>query len=147
MEANALLIVEDNEDDLFIMNRALDEAGVRNPRHVAEDGQMAIDYLSGSGQFADRFLFPLPKLVLLDLKLPEKSGFEVLTWMRNEPALIGIVVVVLTSSEEPRDINTAYRLGANSYLVKPPTADELIQMAKSFKWYWLEYNHFKVENC
>jgi CheY-like chemotaxis protein len=139
-----LLLVEDNEDDLFIMKRALKAACISNPLHVVEDGQQAIDYLDGIGEFQDRSRYPLPALVFLDLKLPLRSGLEVLRWMRGRADLKTIVVVVLTSSEHPSDITSAYSAGANSYLVKPPTADDLIQMAKSFRWYWLEYNRFET---
>jgi CheY-like chemotaxis protein len=138
-----LLLVEDSADDQFIMNRALKSAGVTNPLQIAEDGEQAVDYLSGAGKFADRLQYPLPALVFLDLKLPMKSGIEVLRWIRTQPELQGMVVVVLTSSDAPSDIADAYKAGANSYLVKPPTADDLIAMAKSFKWYWLEYNRFE----
>jgi CheY-like chemotaxis protein len=85
----------------------------------------------------------LPAVIFLDLKLPLKSGHDVLNWIRNQKRFSAIVVVVLTSSDHPSDIQKAYHLGANSYLVKPPTADELIDLAKAFKWYWLEYNEFE----
>ena len=144
MEANcAILLVEDNEDDVYLMKSALKEAGVTNPVHVVEDGQQAIEYLNGSGPFSDRTLHPLPAVVFLDLKLPFKSGHEVLAWIREQKHLRTVVVVVLTSSEHPTDINTSYRLGANSYLVKPPTAEELLRLAEAFKWYWLGYNRFE----
>ncbi|MGZ8898912.1 MAG: response regulator [Limisphaerales bacterium] len=138
----SILLVDDNEDDVFLMERALQVARISNPMLVVEDGQQAIDYLSGIGKFADRATYPLPAIVFLDLKLPFKSGHEVLTWIRSQPELETLVVVVLTSSNEPNDIKRCYGLGANSYLVKPPTPEELIDMAKSFKWYWLEYNRF-----
>jgi CheY-like chemotaxis protein len=139
----AILLVEDNSDDVFLMKRALAEAGVTNPLYVVEDGQQAVDYLAGAGAFSDRSLHPLPSLVFLDLNLPFKSGHDVLTWIRNQQHLEALVIVVLTSSEHPTDINKSYRLGANSYLVKPPTAAELVQLAIAFKWYWLKYNEFE----
>lgn len=138
----AILLVEDNEDDVFLMRRALKEANVANPMYIVEDGQAAVDYLSGTGKFSDRNAFPLPALVFLDLKLPFKSGHHVLEWIRKQPGLASTVVVVLTSSDEPGDVEKSYSLGANSYLVKPPTSEQLMDMAKSFKWYWLEYNRF-----
>jgi CheY-like chemotaxis protein len=138
----AILLVEDNQDDVFLMRRALLEANVSNPLYVVEDGQAAVDYLSGTGNFSDRNSFPLPALIFLDLKLPFKSGHQVLAWIRGQPQLSSTVVVVLTSSDQPRDVEKSYSLGANSYLVKPPTPEQLLDMAKSFKWYWLEYNHF-----
>jgi CheY-like chemotaxis protein len=140
----SILLVEDNEDDVFLMKRALKEAAIANPIHIVEDGQEALDYLSGAGQFCDRALHPLPAVIFLDLKLPMKSGHDVLTWIRSQPSFESTVVVVLTSSDEPSDIAKSYRLGANSYLVKPPTVGQLLDLAKAFKWYWLEYNRFQT---
>jgi CheY-like chemotaxis protein len=141
----ALLLIEDNEDDVFLMKRALEGAAVSNPLFVVEDGQAAIDYLSGAGPDRDRTNYPLPALVFLDLKLPFKSGDEVLEWIRKQPELQSLIVVILTSSGEPSDLRKCYQLGANSYVVKPPTAPQLLEMAKAFKWYWLEYNRFAGE--
>jgi CheY-like chemotaxis protein len=138
----AILLVEDNEDDVFLMKRALKEAGVTNPLQIVEDGQEAVDYLNGSGQFSDRARYPLPAVVFLDLKLPLRSGHDVLAWVRSQKEFASLVVVVLTSSEEASDVNKSYKLGANSYLVKPPTAEQLLSMAKAFKWYWLQCNKF-----
>ena len=140
--SRAILLVEDNEDDVFLMERALEGAGISNPMLVAEDGQEAIDYLSGEGQFFDRAKYPIPALIFLDLKLPVKRGLDVLGWIREKPEFETIVVIVLTSSNEPSDLANSYRLGANSYVVKPPTATQLVEMAKAFKWYWLEFNSF-----
>ncbi|MGV3773106.1 MAG: response regulator [Verrucomicrobiales bacterium] len=135
--AASMLLVEDNEDDVFLMERALNLAGIINPVHLADDGLKAIQYLSGAGKYQDRTSFPLPKLVFLDLKLPIKSGHSVLSWIRSEETLNGLVVVVLTSSNEPKDIKESYRLGANSYMVKPPTPEQLTELAASFRWEWL----------
>jgi CheY-like chemotaxis protein len=144
--SGAILLVEDNEDDVFLMQRALKKAGIANPLFLAEDGQEAIDYLAGNGKYADRSTYPIPAIVFLDLKLPEIRGHDVLAWIRGEPHLRNVVVVVLTSSSEPQDLKESYRLGANSYVVKPPTAEQLLDMAKAFKWYWLEYNEFEPSN-
>ena len=138
----ALLLVEDNEDDVFLMRRALKQAEIENPLYVVGDGAQAVDYLAGNGEFNDREQYPFPALVFLDLKLPFRSGHDVLAWIRKEAALVELVVVILTSSDEPSDIDKAYKLGANSYLVKPPTLLQLRDLAKSFKWYWLQYNQF-----
>jgi CheY-like chemotaxis protein len=121
MNSRTILLVEDNEDDVFLMKRALRGAGINNPLQIAEDGQAAIDYLAGAGAYADRTLHPLPMIVFLDLKLPYKSGHEVLEWIRQEPHLKTLVVIVLTSSSEKVDLDHAYKLGANSFVVKPPT--------------------------
>ena len=138
-----LLLVEDNEDDVFLMERALKDAAVINPLFVVQDGQEAIDYLGGVGKYRERTQYPLPAVVFLDLKLPYKSGHEVLAWLRSRKELESLIVVVLTSSNEPTDLRKSYALGANSYLVKPPTPEQLLDLAKAFKWYWLEYNRFE----
>jgi CheY-like chemotaxis protein len=139
----AILLVEDNEDDVFLMNRALKAAQVVNPLVVVDDGQEAVDYLCGAGKFADRTSYPLPIVVFLDLKLPFVSGHDVLAWIRGQKQLASLVVIVLTSSSEASDVSRCYALGANSYVVKPPTPDQLEDLAGAFKRYWLEYNQFK----
>jgi CheY-like chemotaxis protein len=138
----AILLIEDNEDDVFLMKRALQGAHVVNPLYVVEDGQEAVNFLGGAGKFADRDSYPLPAVVFLDLKLPYLSGHDVLAWIRQQKELESLVVIVLTSSNEASDLSRCYALGANSYLVKPPTPEQLEDLAKAFKWYWLKYNHF-----
>ena len=137
-----LLLVEDSEDDIFFMKRAMKGAGINNPLQVLEDGESALKYLAGEDQYANREKFPLPALILLDLKLPYKNGLEILEWMRSQPGLETTIVIVMTSSKEDSDIDKAYRLGANSYLVKPPTAEKLLELAKALKLYWLNFNEF-----
>ena len=134
---HTILLVEDNPDDVLLMKRALKKANLVNPLQVVEDGEQAIAYLAGEGQYADRAAYPLPVLVLLDLKLPRKSGLEVLQWVRQQPGLKRLRVVVLTSSNQKADINQAHELGANSYLVKPGTIDSLIEMVKTLNLYWM----------
>jgi CheY-like chemotaxis protein len=134
-----ILLVEDEENDVFFMQQAMKKAGVLNPIRVASDGQQAIDYFKGTGKFANREEFPLPCLVLLDLKLPRMMGLDVLKWIRQQPE-VAAIVVILTSSKEEADIATAYRLGANGYLVKPPDVSQLTDMAKSIKDFWLTQN-------
>jgi CheY-like chemotaxis protein len=119
-QSHILLLVEDCPDDTFFMRYALKQAQVTYPLHVVTDGQQAVDYLSGAGKFANRTIFPLPTVIFLDLKLPLLSGFEVLAWMRNQPALNPIPVIILTGSSEDRDKERARELGAKSYVVKPP---------------------------
>lgn len=135
-EDSAILIVEDNEDDVVLTKRALQHAGVSNPLFVVETGPDAIDYLSGVNAYRDRDKYPLPAVVFLDLKLPMMSGHEVLAWIRGQRRLEGLVVVVLTSSNEPSDLRRSYSLGANSYLVKPLTGQQLLDLAKAFQWPW-----------
>ena len=136
--AHAILLVEDNEDDVFLMKHALAAAGVVNPVFVVETGQQAIDYLSGAEGYQDRARFPMPAVVFLDLKLPLMSGHEVLAWIRAQRQLESLVVVVLTSSNEPSDVRRSYSLGANSYLVKPLSARQIIDLAKAFNWSWMQ---------
>jgi CheY-like chemotaxis protein len=137
-----ILLVEDNEDDVFFMQRALKAAGLENRVQVAEDGQRALDYLAGAGAFSNREEYPLPRLIFLDLKLPFVSGLEVLQWMRAQAQLCTLPVIVLTSSMEHRDVDLAYRRGANSYLVKPASTDKLLEMVKAVRDFWINYNHF-----
>jgi CheY-like chemotaxis protein len=139
----AILLVEDNEDDVFLMKRALKGARVRNDLYVVEDGQAAQDYLAGTGKYADRTTYPMPAVVFLDLKLPLMSGHDVLAWIRRQKEFDSLIVIVLTSSNEAWDVSRCYALGANSYVVKPPTTQQLEELAQAFKWYWLEYNLFE----
>ena len=134
---NVILLVEDNEDDAFFAEQALKAAGVQNPLRIARDGEEAMDYLGGTGKFADRDKFPFPGLVLLDLKLPYYSGLEILAWMREKSLLGKTTVAVLTSSSEPSDLKRAYELGTNTYLVKPPTPQMIYDIVKSLKLDWL----------
>jgi len=136
----AILLVEDSEDDAFLMKRTLNAAGVANPVFVVTDGEQAVDYLAGNGVYADRAAYPLPAVVFLDLKLPLKSGHEVLAWIRAQNAFESLLVIVLTSSDEPADLRRAYSLGASSYLVKPLTPKQLITLAQAFDWKWLKYS-------
>lgn len=139
-----LLLVEDNEDDAFFMQRALRNAGVSSsPVHLV-DGREAIAYLSGEGRYTDRGAHPLPAVVFLDLNLPYKTGLQVLEWIRQAPELACLVVIVLTSSAEASDLRRAYALGANSYIVKPSSADQLTEIAKAFRSWWLETNRFVI---
>jgi CheY-like chemotaxis protein len=143
--SQTILLVEDDANDVYFMKRAAREAGILDSLHVAQDGQEAIDYLGGFGDYADRQRFPLPHLVLLDLKLPKVMGFEVLKWIREQPALKTIVVIVLTSSDLKPDVDLARRLGANSYMIKPSTPDKLKEMIARIKQYWLDLNRHAPE--
>ncbi len=135
-----VLVAEDDPDAVFLLRRAFQKANLQNPIAVAHDGQEAIDYLSRQGAYADPERYRLPVLMLLDLKMPRKTGFEVLEWLRQQPGLKRLIVVVLTTSNQLADINRAYDLGSNSYLVKPATFDALVQMVNSISNYWLELN-------
>ena len=134
-----ILQVEDDPNDVFFLQHAMNKAGVANPIQVASDGQEAIDYLKGAGKFADREQFPLPCLVLLDLKLPYVMGLDVLRWIRQQPGPAPVVVILSASGEEG-DIATAYRLGANAFLVKPSEASKFEDMVKAIEGFWLTHN-------
>jgi len=135
-----VLLVEDDPNDVLLMQRAFRRAKVTNPVQVVEDGEDAVLYLSGQAPYADRVRYPLPALVLLDLKLPRKSGLEVLEWLRQQAGLKRLPVVILTSSKESTDISRAYDLGVNSYLVKPVSFDTLLDMVETLNLYWLLLN-------
>lgn len=137
---DTILLVEDNEDDAYFMKQALRDAEIANPLRHVEDGQEAVNYLSGIGKYADRGQYPLPMVVFLDLKLPFKSGHDVLRWIRSRSEFERLVVIVLTSSDEPVDLKRSYQLGANSYVVKPPTPEQLIDLTQAFKLWWLRQN-------
>ncbi|HEY3755834.1 MAG TPA: response regulator [Opitutaceae bacterium] len=137
---DTILLVEDSEDDVFFMERALASTAFRGKFSVAKDGQMALDYLEGTGQFADRKAHPIPSLVLLDLKLPHVLGLDVLKWIRLRPELQNLPVIVLTSSGERSDLDRAYRLGANAFMVKPSDADDLLGLAKCVTDFWFKYS-------
>jgi len=130
-----ILVVEDNENDVLLIRRTLERSGILNPRHFVKSGEEAINYLVGVGPYANRERFPFPELVLLDLKLVQMDGFEVLKWVRAHPHFKDLRVVVLTSSSNIRDVNKAYQLGANSFLVKPL---ELENIASFFATIWIQ---------
>ncbi len=140
LERYTILLVEDDPNDIILIKRAFGKASVVNPIQVVEDGEEAIAYLTGKDPYSNREKYPLPILMLLDLKLPRKSGHEVLEWLRSQPGLRRVTVVVLTASQQINDINRAYDLGANSYLVKPVTFDGLLDMVKTLNFYWLILN-------
>lgn len=130
-----VLLIEDDSDDVFFVTKAFQLAAPNIDLRVARDGEEAVAYLLGESARADR-----PALVLLDLKLPRKSGLEVLQSFRGSPGAAPLPVIVLTSSQSDADIRRAYELGANSYLVKPVDADAQLAMIKSLLSYWLGFN-------
>ncbi|HEV2208873.1 MAG TPA: response regulator [Verrucomicrobiae bacterium] len=139
-KGSTILLVEDDRNDAMFMKMAFESAGVTGNLQEVRDGKEALEYLKGEGQFADRETHPLPYLLLLDLKLPHVMGMDVLKWVRQQPELNGVVVLVLTSSSNPAEIDTAYRLGANAFLVKPSSFQELQVMAQTIKDFWLVQN-------
>ena len=136
-----ILVAEDDTTDAFLLKRTFVRTGKNTSLHFVRDGQEVVDYLSGEGTFADREQHPIPTLLLSDLKMPRLDGFQVLDWLRRQPGLKRLPVVILSSSNEPRDVNRAYDLGVNSYLVKPHSAERLSALVQQLQVYWLDTNN------
>jgi CheY-like chemotaxis protein len=137
-EHAVILLAEDEEDYVLLIQSAFSQANIPNPMHVVWNGQEAIYYLKGEGKYANRAEYPLPDLFLLDLKMPRVNGFEVLRWLRQQPGLVPLRVLVLTSSDQIRDVNEAYKLGANSFLVKPLDFQDFAQLGRLIQEFWLK---------
>ena len=133
MPQKCILHVEDDEDDVLLLSLAFKQAGITTPIQVVADGQQAIDYLARVGPFADREKYPRPSLVLLDLNLPRKNGLEVLDWIRDQPALKDLVVIVFSSWARKNDVEHASKVGAHSYVLKPMDIDQYRKFAKRLK--------------
>jgi CheY-like chemotaxis protein len=135
--AVTLLHIDDDPNDTQLLRAATARAKIQLILHNAQDGEEALAYLTGLGVFADRRRFPLPALILLDLKMPRATGFEVLAWIRTHPEVKHIPVVVLSGSELRDDMRKAYAIGANSYLIKPLGFDALVSMVQGLQAQWL----------
>lgn len=135
-----ILMVEDNEDDIILIQRALKKGGISAPVFIAKDGDAAVEYLAVYETMSGNQIQPPPTIVLLDLKLPRRSGFEVLEWIRLHPVLNTLPVVIFTTSTLASDLARAYELGANSYLKKPSTMAETTELLKTVSTYWLTQN-------
>ena len=140
MVTKTVLVVEDNQDDIFVMKMACQRTGIPHSLRVVTDGTMAIDYLSGNGEYSDRTVHPLPDVVFLDIKMPKCDGHEVLKWIRSQPGLKNLPVVMLTVSTQMSDVERAYELGVTSYLQKVSCLAEFGQGVRIILKYWLELN-------
>ena len=140
MDDQLILVVEDDPNDVLLLRRAFKKAEITNPVDVAEDGDQAVDYLTERLDPNNGVRQRTPSLVLLDLKLPRRSGLEVLTWRATLPGAQRIPFVVLTSSRQSVDLERAYALGTNGYLVKPESLTGLTEMATAIRSFWLTYN-------
>jgi len=140
MESKTILLVEDNPDDEVLTLRALERNNILNEVAVVRDGAEALDYLFGQGAYSTRDVRRLPEVVLLDLKLPKIDGLEVLRRIRSEPLTRRLAVVILTSSNEERDIISGYDLGANSYIRKPVDFNQFMEAVRQLGLYWLVLN-------
>lgn len=135
--SKTILLVEDDSNDVLLLQRALKQTGVAADLQVVAKGSEAIKYLEGQGAYVDRSKYPLPEMVLLDLMLPMKSGLEVLRFIRHTPFLKHLVVIILSSSSDQNDIERAYVLGANCYLVKPADFNDSKKQIRQICKYWL----------
>jgi CheY-like chemotaxis protein len=141
MSEGPVLLVEDDVSDFRLIQRAFAKIKPTIPMFRLTHGDEAVAYLAGDAPYENRSLHPIPCVVLLDIKLPRRSGFEVLEWIRTqESELKRIPIIMLTSSKHQLDVNKAYDLGVNSYLVKPSNNSELEQLVSSFRNYWIELN-------
>jgi CheY-like chemotaxis protein len=138
---HVVLLVEDEPSDAALIVRAFGR-GVANSKVIRlSDGDQVVSYLRGDPPYDERITYPMPSVILLDIKLPRRSGFEVIEWVRGQPRPLNrMMIVMLTSSRHQTDINRAYELGANSYLTKPDSAQRLIELAMQFRDYWFRWN-------
>ena len=136
---HTVLLVEDHEDDVSLLRGAFKQAGCENLQ-VVRNGDEAINDLEGKGKYSNRRVFPCPVLIMLDLKMPGRSGFEVVQWVRAHGGLRRMPIVVLTDSAYSEDVNRAYDMGINSYLIKPVAFEDLIRVVKAFVEYWLMFS-------
>jgi CheY-like chemotaxis protein len=139
--SNPVLLAEDTAEDVFLIRRAFDDNRIENPLHVVDNGEEAINYLAGEGQFTDRASFPFPALFLLDLKMPVKGGLDVLRWLHQHQEISSrLPVVVLSSAELPEETQAAYAMDIQSCIVKPMDYPELRERIRILKEYWLDYD-------
>ena len=144
MKKFVVLVAEDDDGDFFVFQRAITKAGFHHPVFRVTDGQGAEDYLAGSNPFSDRFAYPFPSLLLLDLKMPVKHGFDVLRWLRTEaPVHCRLLpTLLLSSSSRPDDVELGYQLGANGFLTKPTSTEGMVGMIQAIAAFWVNYNSF-----
>jgi CheY-like chemotaxis protein len=140
VDLKPILYADDDVNDAFFMKRAFAQAGIPNPLVIVSDGQEAMDYLSNTGLYADKASYPTPCLILIDINMPKESGIDVLRWLRTQPGIQVLPVIVVSSSTQDTDIQRAYFYGANSYLTKPGTPNELLALVKELGKYWLNIN-------
>lgn len=131
-----ILIAEDSEADIFFLFRVLEQAGVLNPVYVARDGNETLAYLQGAGKYADRLTYPLPGIILLDLNLPGIDGFQILRWRQQHPPLRRTLVVAVSSYDGVYRINLAYETGADTFLSKPLSSEDVLNLITAFEQYW-----------
>jgi len=144
-ERKTVLLVDDSENDLVLMRMAFKKAEFINQLQIVHNGAEAVSYLKGEGDYSDRNQYPLPTVMLLDLNMPMMNGFEVVAWVRTQPTLKHLTIIILTASMRMEDVERAFDLGASSFLVKPATIEELTAMIRCLRD-WLQINHFPPLN-
>ena len=135
-----VLLADDDENDILFLQRAFSKAEIAHLLHVVNDGLSAIEYLDGRGKYADRDTYPLPVLLIMDLKMPRRTGLEVLQWIRGHPALRTLPVMIFSSSVYGSDIERAYAAGANAFVTKPGGVAQRTDLVQLIKGFWLGYN-------
>src|SRR2546430_2498343 len=128
-----ILLADDSEDDQVLFKRAIRLAALHDQVVAVSDGAQAIAYLKGDGVYSDREKHPLPRIVVLDLKMPQKTGFEVLQWIKTQPQLSGIPVVVIAGTDQPEDLKRSYQLGASAFITKPCKPEDLKDLSNEFR--------------
>jgi CheY-like chemotaxis protein len=141
-DSEPILIVDDSENDAALLKMGLEAAEVVNPLFIMSTYEEAVAYLSGHGQYHDRKAYPPPLIAFLDINMPGRSGFELLEWIRANESSKNLVVLMMSGSSSRTDIARAYRLGANSYLMKHREHEELVKTLRHFRTYWVELNHY-----
>jgi CheY-like chemotaxis protein len=131
-----ILVAEDDENDIFLLERAFKRVGVGMPSYICRDGAEAMAYLKGEEKFSDRISFPFPRVLITDLKMPKCSGMDLLRWLHEHPECNLIPKIVLSASAQPVDVKLAYQLGANCYFRKPGTFDELVELVELAQTFW-----------
>ena len=137
-----ILYIDDDVNDIRLLQFAAESAGVAHCLNTVDSGPKAIDYFQGHGPYADRIKFPLPQVVLLDLRMPRMNGLEVLSWLRSRPELRGVVVIIFTASAHPDDIARGCELGANAFVQKPSTHSELVRFLELVNSFWGSFHQF-----
>jgi CheY-like chemotaxis protein len=145
LEDQTILLVDDTENDRILMRAAFKKANLNCPLLELQNGEEAIAYLKGDGPYRDRSHFPLPTVVLLDLNMPKKHGFDVLNWVRSHEQFKPLQIIIVTASTRPDDVRKAYSMGANSFLVKPAAIEDLEKMVGCLRD-WLQINQFAPPN-
>ena len=145
-ESRLLLVAEDNDDDYFLLDRAMKKVGFSNPVRRVKNGQEAIQYLSGASPYSDRVAYPFPYLLLLDLKMPIRHGFDVLKWIRHHEGTKFLPTVIFSSSQQKNDIQNGYELGANGFVSKSTSVESLIEVITAVQAYWLMFNCVEPES-